>query len=197
MSCLSSPCLWLFQSPPLALSRATGRHRRPSLIAQWQTPGEQRALWWFSPVKGFQHAGGKTDRGGKKKTNDTEMVASWGRGILSWILLKVFFPVQIRTAQRRMLWMKRAETGGVCAGSDCSDFWWRVFTPQYSRNIWCELLMIVGFRGTTVCSVRRERRNLVEKPCPKRSRRVGDFDVSPSWSPSLSSAFHKSLLFFL
>lgn len=64
-----------------------------------------------------------------------------------------------------MFLMKLAEMH--CVRTASNNFWWRVFTPSYSRNIWCELLMIVGFRGTTVCLVRGERRNLVEKRCSK------------------------------
>lgn len=52
--------------------------------------------------------------------------------------------------------MNLTERHGVCIRSNCDGFWWRVFTPEYSRNIWCELVVIVGFRETTVCLVRGE-----------------------------------------
>lgn len=61
-----------------------------------------------------------------------------------------------------------------CIRSDCDGFWWRVFTPEYSRNIWCELAVIVGFRETTVCLVRGEWGDSMEKRCSKGSKKFSD-----------------------
>ena len=59
--------------------------------------------------------------------------------------------------------MNLTERLSVCTGSNCWGFWLRVFPPVYSRNIWSRLAVIVGFAATTVCSVRSERGNSVEK----------------------------------
>lgn len=55
------------------------------------------------------------------------------------------------------LLMNLTERLSVCIRSNCQGFWLRVFTPVYSRNIWSELAVIVGFAETTVCSARREK----------------------------------------
>lgn len=46
--------------------------------------------------------------------------------------------------------------------------WRRVFAPEYSRHIWCELAVIVGFSGTTVCLVSEEQGGLDGKEMFKR-----------------------------
>lgn len=53
--------------------------------------------------------------------------------------------------KENMLLMNLTERHSVCIRSNCNGFWWRLFTLEYSRNIWCELAVIVGFRETTVC----------------------------------------------
>lgn len=53
--------------------------------------------------------------------------------------------------------MNLTERHSVCTGSNCDGFWCGgLHFSEYSRNIWCELVLIVGFRGTTVCLVRGE-----------------------------------------
>lgn len=65
--------------------------------------------------------------------------------------------------------MNLQESCSVCRRNNHSGFWWRVFTPEYSRNIWCELAVIVGFRRTTVCLAKEEQRRLKERETFKRS----------------------------
>lgn len=64
--------------------------------------------------------------------------------------------------------MNLQEICSVCRRNNHNGFWWRVFTPEYSRNIWCELAAIVGFRRTTVCLVKGEQRCLKERQTFKR-----------------------------
>lgn len=64
--------------------------------------------------------------------------------------------------------MNLTERHNVCIRSNCDGFWWRVFTREYSRNIWCKLVVIVGFRETTVCLVRGEWGISVEKRCTEK-----------------------------
>lgn len=52
------------------------------------------------------------------------------------------------------LYLKVDTQAVTSVGKKCDCFWWRVFTPEYSRNICCELVVIVGFTETTVCLVR-------------------------------------------
>lgn len=95
-------------------------------------------------------------------------------------LLCFFPPVQIKAIlqlnerRKRMLLMNLTERCSVCKRSNCDGFWWRVFTPEYSRNIWCELVVIVGFRETTVCLVRGERGDSMEKRCSKGSKKFSN-----------------------
>lgn len=82
--------------------------------------------------------------------------------------------------------MNLTERRSVCIRSNCDGFWWRVFTPEYSRNIWCELAVIVGFRETTVCLVRGEWGDSMEKRCSKGSEKFLrlPLKVPPFWSLS-------------
>lgn len=75
---------------------------------------------------------------------------------------------------KRMLLTNLTERCSVCISSNSDGFWWRVFTPEYSRNIWCELVVIVGFRETTVCLVRGERGDSMEKRCSKGSKKFSN-----------------------
>lgn len=64
--------------------------------------------------------------------------------------------------------MNLQESCSVCRRNNHNGFWWRVFTPEYSRNIWCKLAVIVGFRQTTVCLVKGEQRPLKQEMFKRR-----------------------------
>lgn len=90
--------------------------------------------------------------------------------------------------------MNLQESCSVCRRNNHSGFWWRVFTPEYSRNIWCELAVIVAFRRTTVCLVKGEQRRLKERETFKRRFLLRATILKPY--SRLNNEWNMSLTFF-
>lgn len=137
------------------LSSFQGYRKTQSVTADClmtDTKGTKRALITSSPVRSCQRTSGETARGADSEST-VQRCTHPGFSC-------VIFPQQVNSFCALIVFKthRTTLTGNLAARNkrNCHGFWWRVFALEYSRNIWCELVVIVDFRETTVCLVKTE-----------------------------------------
>lgn len=169
---LCSACLWRLQSP-LRLSSFQGYRKSLAVnvdCLMTDARGTKRALITFLTVGRFQQTSGNTQRQMKGNGDDSIL-----RPLQK--LQGIFFYYFLQSLKQGCSWrnIKRSVacefTGKLqCLQKEQSQ-WLLVegLHSLYSRNIWCELAVIVDFRRTTVCLVKGEQWCLKEWETFKRS----------------------------